>query len=66
MRKKQRKRIAQPGLQINWQDEHTAHFVIETKQGPVHFGIRMSKSPSRNLRLLDPLKRVRLVPTENP
>lgn len=63
MRKKQRKRESSPGLHINWQTNGTEHFVIETKQGPIHFGIRMSKRPRKGIQLLQGAdNRVRHVP----
>jgi hypothetical protein len=63
MRRKPRKKSAKGGLHINWLTKGTAHFVVETKQGPIHFGIRMSKRPRKGIELIDPLRRVNYVDT---
>lgn len=65
MRKKQRKRKPEPsgGLHINWLANGTAHFIVETKQGPIHFGIRMGKRPRKGIQLRDPLRRVKFIET---
>ncbi len=63
-RKKKRKQ-SEPGLHLNWQPGDVLHFVVETKQGPVHFGIRMTRSPRKGITLLQGAdKRVRWVPKE--
>lgn len=62
--KRKKKRKSEPGLHLNWQAGEVQHFVVETKQGPVHFGIRMTRKPRKGITLLDPLRRVRHVPKE--
>jgi len=59
-----KRRKQEPGLNINWVTGGVAHFVVETKNGPIHFGIKMQKRPQKVIKLMDPLRRIHYVQTK--